>query len=221
MLGLDILMENWEVLLKALGYSLLVAVASFSIGFLLASAATVVRLFSSFRLPRWLVRGYVEVFRGTPMMVQLFFIYYASPSIGINLSPLQASIVAFALNSAAYQSEYLRAGMMSVPKTQYEAAESLGLTKWASISSVMLPIALRASLPSLGNELVALFKYSSIASFVTLPELFYVARYIAAGSFRYLEMYLVLALIYVVVGFLLAKAFRRVEKLVFVPGLMH
>ncbi|HEU97421.1 MAG TPA: amino acid ABC transporter permease [Fervidicoccus fontis] len=220
MLGLDILIENWQILLKALGYSLLVSLFSFILGFALASLFTVVRLFSSFKVPKWAVRAYVETFRGTPMMVQLFFIYYASPAIGINLSPFQASVIAFALNSAAYQSEYLRAGLMSVPKTQYEAAESLGLSKWGAVFSVVLPVGLRASLSSLGNEFVALFKYSSIASFVTLPELFYVARYIAAGSFRYLEMYTVLAIIYVVIGFALSKTFRKVERFFYVPGLM-
>ncbi|MEM0197883.1 MAG: amino acid ABC transporter permease [Fervidicoccaceae archaeon] len=207
-------------MLKALGYSLLVSIASFGIGFLLASAVTVARVFSSFSIPKWLVRGYVELFRGTPMLVQLFFIYYASPSIGINLSPLQASIISFALNSAAYQSEYLRAGLLSVPKTQYEAAVSLGLSKWRAVYSIVLPIGLRSSMTSLSNEFVSLFKYSSIASFVTLPELFYVTRYLAAGSFRYLEMYSVLAIIYVAMGFALSKIFRRIERIFYVPGLM-
>jgi len=220
LLGLEIIAGNWQILLKALGYSLLVSLLSFALGFLLASLFTAVRVFSSLKLPRWLVRAYVEAFRGTPMMVQLFFIYYASPSIGLNLSPLQASVLAFALNSAAYQSEYLRAGLNSVPKTQYEAAESLGLSKWKAVFSVVLPVGLRASLPSLGNEFVALFKYSSIASFVTLPELFYVSRYIAAGSFRYLEVYIILAAIYVIVGFALSKAFRAFERFFYVPGLM-
>lgn len=154
------------------------------------------------------------------MLVQLFFIYYASPSIGINLSPLQASIISFALNSAAYQSEYLRAGLLSVPKTQYEAAVSLGLSKWRAVYSIVLPIGLRSSMTSLSNEFVSLFKYSSIASFVTLPELFYVTRYLAAGSFRYLEMYSMLAIIYVAMGFALSKIFRRIERIFYVPGLM-
>lgn len=221
MLGADILAENWQILLKALGYSLLVSISSFILGFLLASLFTILRLFSSISFPKWLVRLYVEIFRGTPMMVQLFFIYYASPSIGINLTPLQATIIAFALNSAAYQSEYLRAGLMSVPKTQYEAAESLGLSKWGAIFNIVFPVGLRATFSSLGNEFVSLFKYSSIASFVTLPELFYVGRYIAAGNFRYLEVYTVLAFIYVIVGFILSKTFRKVERFFYVPGLME
>lgn len=219
-IGLDILIGYSGILLKATLYALIISVSSFILGFVIGLSLSTLRVFSGNALLKSLIRGYVELIRGTPMLVQLFFIYYALPQFGPTFDPVVSSIIAFSLNSAAYQEEYLRAGILSVPNSQYESALSMGLKKWEAVREVVIPLAFRASLPSLNNEFVALFKYSSIASFVTVPELFYTARTIASSSFMYIQVYIALAIIYVITGIALSRIFKIFEKMFYIPGFL-
>ena len=200
-----------SLILSGLGVTALITVTSFAIGFLGGLAISVLRVYSS-RAVKVLLTAFVEVIRGTPMMVQLFFVYYALPSMGIVFDPITASIIAIGVNSAAYQSEYLRSAISAVPYSQFEAALSLGLPKYRAVANAVLPQALRIAVPLIVNEAVYLFKYSSIAYFVTAPELMYVGKFIGAKTFLFIEVYTILALIYIAVSIAVSEIARVIEK---------
>jgi polar amino acid transport system permease protein len=139
---------------------------------------------------------YIQVFRGTPLLVQLLMIYYGLPSWGISLSAFTSGILALGLNTAAYQAEYLRGAIQAVKGGQMMAARSLGMTLPQAIRYVVLPQAFRIVIPSWSNELILMFKYSSIVFSVTLLDLMGVGKRIAARNFRYFEVFIVVALFY-------------------------
>lgn len=165
------------------------------------------------------LRLFVEIIRGTPMTVQLFFIYYALPALGFKLDPFTAALIALGINSAVYQSEYLRSAINSIPRTQWEAALSLGFSRFSSASNIILPQAIRIALPALTNELIYLLKFSSIAYFITLPELVYVAKWIGSKTFAYIEIYTIVALLYVVTAFIIGEIMNSISKKLSIPGL--
>lgn len=165
------------------------------------------------------LRLLIEIIRGTPMTVQLFFIYYALPAIGIRLDPFTAALTALGINSVAYQSEYLRSAVNSIPRTQWEAALSLGLSRFSSILNIVLPQAIRIALPALANELIYLLKFSSIAYFITLPELIYVAKWIGSKTFAYIEIYIIVALLYTAIAFIIGEVMNSISKKLSIPGL--
>jgi len=165
------------------------------------------------------IRLFVELIRGTPMTVQLFFVYYALPVAGPKLDPFTASLIALGINSAVYQSEYLRSAMNSVPKTQWEAAISLGLSSYRSMIYVVMPQALRIALPALTNEMIYLLKFSSIAYFVTLPELVYTAKWIGNRTYAFIEAYTIVALFYIAMAFAISEVMNRLGKNIAVPGI--
>ncbi len=168
--------------------------------------------------PRWLascVVGYVEFMRGTPLLVQLFFIYYGLPQIpyiGIELSPLTAAIMGVGLNYAAYEAEIYRSGIMAVPRQQLEAALALGLTRKQAIRYVVLPQALRLVIPPVTNDFVALFKDTSIVSILAISELTMTFRSASMATGRYLEFAILTALIYFGLAYPLSKLARHLEK---------
>jgi cystine transport system permease protein len=138
----------------------------------------------------------VSLFRGTPLLVQIRLIYFGLPRIGIVLDPLPSAILALTLFSASYLSENFRAGILSVDKGQWEAADSLGLSGVKTFTRIIFPQALRIAMPSVGSRLIALMKDTSLASTITVVELTRVAEQVGAASFRYLEMFLMVGIIY-------------------------
>ncbi len=214
----EVLTKYAPLLAEGLKNTLLVTVASFVIGFALGLPLSVVRMYG---LPplKALVTVYVELIRGTPLMLQLFLVYYALPTLGIALSPLQAAILALGLNSAAYQAEYFRTAMGSIPRGQWGAALGIGLSMSAAVRHVVIPQVLRIAVPMLTNEAIYLLKYSSIASLITVPELLYMSRIITSRTFMYVQVYAFLGLTYVMIGSVIAKLMRRVETIIAVPGL--
>jgi polar amino acid transport system permease protein len=169
-------------------------------------------------LIKFIANLYVTLVRGTPLLVQLFFIYYGLPGIGINPSPLMAAIIGFVFNSAAYQAEYMKGGFLSITTEQMEAAYSIGMTKWQAIILVIFPQAFRFSIPSLSNEMIYLIKYTSIAYMVQVPELFAQAKFFASDTFFYLRIFLVIGLIYLILVFFVTKLTSILEKKLLVPG---
>jgi polar amino acid transport system permease protein len=145
-------------------------------------------------------------------------VYYALPEIGIRVDPVTASIIAIGLNSAAYQAEYIRSALSSIPYSEIEAAYSLGLTKLNILIYIMLPQAIRIAIPTLTNEAIYLFKYSSIAYFVTAPELMYVGKLIATRTFLYVEVYVLLALLYILFSIVLSEIAKYIERKLQIPG---
>jgi len=162
---------------------------------------------------------YIQVFRGTPLLVQLLMIYYGLPSWGISLSAFVSGILALGLNTAAYQAEYLRGAIQAVKGGQLMAARAIGMTLPQAIRYVILPQAFRIVIPSWSNELILMFKYSSIVFSVTLLDLMGVGKRIAARNFRYFEVFIVVALFYLVLVFIITQLLRVLEKRVHIPGL--
>ncbi len=215
----EIFVEHYQLFLEGLRNTLILTATSFIMGLALGLLIAIGRVYGQ-RLLRLLLAGYVEVIRGTPMLLQLFLVYYALPRLGILLSPLLAAFLGMGLNSAAYQSEYLRSSIRAVPRGQWEAALSIGMTRWQAITSIVLPIALRTSIPALTNELVYLLKYSSIAYFLTVVELVYAGKIIGAETFAYLEVYTIIALTYLAFSLAITRSMRLLEKKTAIPGLI-
>jgi polar amino acid transport system substrate-binding protein len=162
-----------------------------------------------------LALAYVEFIRGTPLLVQLFFIYFGLPQIpyiGIKLSGMVAAIVGVGLNYAAYEAEIYRAGIMAVPRAQAEAALALGLTRWQAVRHVILPQALRLVVPPVTNDFVALFKDTSIVSILAISELTFTFRAVSQATGRYFEFAVVTALIYFLLAYPLSKIARKLEE---------
>lgn len=162
---------------------------------------------------------YTMFFRGTPLLVQLFIIYYALPSIGIFFSPFVAAVIGFILCSGAYHSEYIRGAIQSIKTGQMMAAEALGMSRIKAVLYIILPQALRRAIPGCSNEIIYLIKYSSLAFMVTCVELTGAGKIIATRHFRYTEVFLVVGIIYLVVVSLVTKFLNILEKKLRIPGL--
>lgn len=163
------------------------------------------------RVVRRLVGAYVEVFRNTPLLIQIFIVYFGLPQLGLRLSPFLSGLAALALYAAAYNTEIFRAGLEAVPKGQYEAARSTGLGELAVLRYVIVPQAVRISFPALGNNLVSLVKNSSLVSTIGMVELMFVANDISFNNFRTFEIYGATAVMYIVLITALTRLLRLSE----------
>ena len=162
---------------------------------------------------------FVEIIRGTPLLTQLFILYFGLPSIGIMLSPFLAAIIGMGINSAAYQAEYFRGAIQSVKKEQLIAAHSLGMKQNQAIRYIVLPQMFRLVIPSWSNELIYLLKYSSMAYMIQAPEIMSQGRLIASRNFRTFEVFIVVALIYLILVLILSKVLDLLERRLSIPGL--
>ncbi|MET1159723.1 MAG: amino acid ABC transporter permease [Thermoprotei archaeon] len=215
----DLVYSYYPFFLEGLKNTLILTVTAFLMGLILGILIAIGRVYGPKPL-RLILAMYVELIRGTPMLLQLFIIYYALPSIGITLDPLLAAFLGMGINSAAYQSEYFRSSIKAVPKGQWEAALSIGMTPWQAVMYIVMPIAMRISLPALTNELVYLLKYSSIAYFLTVVELVYAGKIIGAETFAYLEVYAIIAITYLVISLVITRSMKNLEKRIAIPGLI-
>ena len=170
------------------------------------------------KITRIACNSYITVVRGTPMLVQLFFIYYGVPALGLNLSPLTAAMIGFVLNSAAYQAEYLKGGFLAISTEQMEAGLSMGMSRYAVVRHVIFPQALRFSLPALFNEIIYLVKYTSMAYIVQVPELFAQAKFFASDTFMYLQTFIFIGCIYLIMILGVTKLSDWLEKKMYIPG---
>ncbi len=204
-------------LLEGVYITLEISIISFVMGFVLASLLTPTRLFARPPLS-WIARVYIEGFRGTPLLVQLFVIYFGLPAIGFKFDALTAGIIALGLNSAAYQAEILRSSIKAIPEGQFLAAESLGMSTAQIYRYVVLPQAVRTAVPALVNEFVTLIKESSLVSVIGVVELTRRGEYVVAYTFRALEVYLAVALIYFVLCAIFSQTARVAERKFRIPG---
>lgn len=197
-------------LLAGLGISVIITLAAVLIG---SPIGVGVYMLRTARNPvlRAVGSAYVEVIRNTPLLLQLYLIYFALPSVGVNFDPVTAGIIALSVNNSAYLAEIYRAGFEAIPPGQIEAAEALGLSPRATFFHVRLIPALRNVLPSLTNQVILLFLASSIASIVAVPELMHVMMGITTSTFRTIETFVVGGLLYFTVAFLIAAGSRLVE----------
>lgn len=183
------------VLLRATLLTLGFAVAAMVLGLALGAVIALVRVLEVPGL-QWLVRGYVSLFRGTPLLVQVFVIYYGLPSIGIEFSPLVAGVLALTLNVGAYLSEGLRGAMVGIGNGQWLAGASLGLTRVQTLRHVVAPQALRIAVPSLSNSLIGLIKDTSLISVIAVTELMLATKELISTTFQPFPLYLAAAGIY-------------------------
>lgn len=215
MIGPDILQgaeKLWNGLLVTLYMIAVSAPAGLALGVLVGLTQTY-----GGRLLRGLAIGYQVSFRGVPLVVQLFILYYGLPRLGITLSPFSAAILGFTLCSGAYHAEYVRGAVLSVPDGQMEAGRAVGMTLGQTVRSVILPQVVRKALPGCSNEIVYLIKYSSLAYLVTLVDLTGQGRLIAYASFRFLETFFIVGLIYLALVAIASSALRAVERRLRIP----
>ncbi|MCU1531047.1 MAG: amino acid transporter rane protein family [Arthrobacter sp.] len=210
---------NWDLVWGSLGPILMgaitgtvpLALASFVLGLLLALLVALMRL-SRNPVFAAVARIYISVIRGTPLLVQLFVIFYGLPSIGITIDPWPSAIIAFSLNVGGYAAEVIRAAILSVPKGQWEAAYTIGMSRRRSLVRIILPQAARVSVPPLSNTFISLVKDTSLASLILVTELFRQAQQVAAFSQEFMLLYLEAAVIYWVICLVLAGGQSALEK---------
>lgn len=193
------------------------AVASMVLGLLLGLVVAITRIGNN-RVLSAVAQGYVSLMRGTPLLVQMFVIYYGLPDIGIALEPTSAGILTLTLNAGAYLSESMRGAILGIGAGQWAASHSLGLTHMQTLRYIVCPQALRLAVPSLGNTLISLIKDTSLVSVITVTELLRSTQEIIAATFRPLPMYLAAAAIYWVLSTLLSRLQVRIEKRVALPS---
>lgn len=198
-------------LLKGAGMTVFLSVVSMALAVSLGLVITSLRLYGPVLLKVPAI-AYIEIYRGTPLLIQLFILYYGLPNIWIALTPMVAAIIGLGMNYAAYEAEVYRGGIEAVPKGQMEAALSLGMTRSLAVRRIILPQALRTSLPAVTNDFIALFKDSSIVSVIAMIELTKTYGILAATTLRFFELGLVVALLYFGMSYPLSIIARRLEK---------
>lgn len=214
---LEFAAEYLPALLKGATLTVQMVALSIVAGFFLGGLLAFARVFCP-RPIRLLATGYIEVFRGTPLLVQLFILYFGMPNIGIYLSPFTAACIGMSLNSAAYQAEYFRSALQSIRSGQMLAARAVGMSQTQGFFAVLVPQAMRRALPAWSNELMYMIKYSSIAYIIQAPELMAAGKEVASETFRTFETYVLVAVIYLVMVMVVGALLKFVEARYRVPG---
>ncbi len=197
--------------LDGMKYTLILAFFTVILGFVFGLFLSIMRL-SNKKVFKFLGAAYVEFIRGTPLLLQLYVVYYGLPHIGIILPDFTAGIVALSVNSAAYISEIVRAGIQSVDKGQLEAARSIGMKKGMAMRYIIIPQAVKTILPALGNEFITIIKESSIVSIIGIHDLMYNTDTIRGNTFRVFEPLMIAALLYFIMTFGLSKILGLFER---------
>ncbi|MEO7493650.1 MAG: amino acid ABC transporter permease [Massilia sp.] len=198
-------------MLAGAGYTLVFALAAMVGGLVLGLPTALLRI-APWRALRWPAALYVSVMRGTPLLVQIFVIYYGLPSVGIEFTPVTAGVLALSLNAGAYLSESLRGAILSIGEGQWRAGFSLGLGYWTTLIHIVMPQALRVAVPSMSNTLISLIKDTSLVSVITMTELMLATKEVIATTFRPLPLYLAAAAIYWCMSLGFESLQRRAER---------
>lgn len=198
-------------LLDGLRLTVLLTCASMALAMLLGLVLALARLRPRSGVTYWASTVFVELIRGSPLLLQLFYIYYVFPFIGIRLAPIMAGILGLMINYGAYLSEVFRAGIVAVDKGQWEAAEAIGLRHGHILRLVVLPQAIRIVLPPVGNYFVSLFKDTALVSTISIGELIFRGQLIAADTFKYLQVYTIIFVIYVAISIPASAGVKAIE----------
>ena len=209
----------WNILTDSLGKIILpgltmtipLTAISFTLALVIAVAAALVQ-FANVRGLKQLARFYIWVIRGTPLLVQLFVIFYGLPSLGVVLDPFPAAVIVFSINEGAYCAETIRAALESVPAGQLEAGYCAGMSYLQTMRRIILPQAMRTAFPPLSNSLIAMVKDTSLAANITVTEMFMVTQRIVARTYEPLALYIEVGLIYLLFSTVLTKLQRMGEK---------
>ena len=219
----QILQNYWPMFLRGAGITLLISITGPVVGFAIGVLAGIVRTIPIeenaklikkviFKIINAIISIYVEVFRGTPMIVQAMVIYYGSAQLfNIQLNNIIAGIFIVSINTGAYMSEIVRGGIISIDKGQFEGAHAIGMTHWQTMRCVVIPQVIRNILPATGNEFVINIKDTSVLNVISVTELFFQTKSIAGNNFRYFEAYLITCVIYLVLTFTITRLLRLLE----------
>ena len=207
----DLMVRSIPFLLKGAGYTVELSLGGMIFGLAFGFVIALMRL-SQRKFMRGIARVYVSFIRGTPLLVQLFVIYYGLAQFGLRLDPIPSALIGLSLNVAGYTGEILRAAIASIDKGQWEAAKALGLSWPQTMRLVIIPQAARVALPPLGNSFISLVKDTSLAATIQVPELFRQAQLITARTFQIFTMYLTAAILYWVISTILASLQERLER---------
>lgn len=216
---LDIFINKggYEKVLEGLQNTLTIAISGLIIGILIGTLIATVRVIPKYKLMPRILNGicsfYVELFRGTPIVVQLLIFYYVLlPILGIRMSGVEVSMLVFGLNSGAYISEIMRSGILSVDPGQMEAGRAVGLSFGTTMIKIVIPQAVKNILPTLGNEFIALVKETSVVSFVGATDLYVAFNLIGSNSYEFMVPYIVMALIYILLVLIISAGVKLMER---------
>lgn len=207
-----IIIESFGPILKAgLQYTIPLTLISFTLGMIIAVLVAIIRV-SKVKILDEICRFYVWIIRGTPLLVQLFVVFYGFPKIGVIIEPMPAGILVFSLSVGAYSSEIFRAAILSIPKGQWEASTSLGMNYVTTLRRIILPQATKIAIPPLFNSFIALVKDTSLASTITITEMFLATQRITARTYEPLVLYLEVGFIYLMFCTVLSWLQGKVEE---------
>ena len=224
------LLQKYGMLfLRGTGMTLLIALTGTVFGFIIGLLVAIVRATSPMpslgrksaaaavrdallKAVQLLLGAYIQVFRGTPMIVQAVVIYYGAQYAGMYMDTTFAAIFIISINTGAYMAEIIRGGLISIDKGQFEAAHAIGMTHWQTMTTVVLPQAIRNILPSVGNELIVNIKDSSVLNVISVSELFFQAKSAAGAYYRYFEVYFIIAVIYLILTLTVSRILRFIEQ---------
>jgi len=205
---------SWPFLLQGLGTTLYLSTVTMLLGLAIGVAGAAARLYGGPFL-RSAVGAYVEVIRNTPLLIQLFIVFFGLPSLGLRLDALTAALISLTINLGAYSVEIVRAGLQAIPKPQIEAGHSLGLSGVQVFRYIIIMPALKLMFPALASQFILLMLATSIASQISVPELFHAASIIQSRTFRDFEVYSVIAVLYLTLALTLRGVFGTIYKLAF------
>jgi len=205
---------SWPFLLQGLGTTLYLSTVTMLLGLAIGVAGAAARLYSGPFL-RSAVGAYVEVIRNTPLLIQLFIVFFGLPSLGLRLDALTAALISLTINLGAYSVEIVRAGLQAIPKPQIEAGHSLGLSGVQVFRYIIIMPALKLMFPALASQFILLMLATSIASQISVPELFHAASIIQSRTFRDFEVYSAIAVLYLTLALTLRGVFATIYKLAF------
>lgn len=201
----------WPLAKAALTMTIPLTIISFAIGLVIALAVALARLSPNVVLSN-IARFYISIIRGTPLLVQLFIVFFALPEFGVKIDPFPAAVIAFSLNVGGYAAEIIRSAIQSIPKGQWEAAETIGLNYTGTLQRIILPQAARVAVPPLSNTLISLVKDTSLASTILVTELLRQAQIVAAPTFEFFALYGTAAIYYWVICLVLSFGQSRLER---------
>jgi putative lysine transport system permease protein len=217
-----IVSENWPMFLRGAGVTLLISMIGTVLGFIIGLLIGVIRTIPIsergakrviLKVINVILSIYIEIFRGTPMIVQAMVIYYGSAlAFGINMDRMTAAFFIVSINTGAYMSEIVRGGIVSIDKGQFEAAQAIGMNHIQTMFNVVLPQVIRNILPATGNEFVINIKDTSVLNVISVTELYFQTKSIAGNNFRYFESFFVACVIYFIMTFTVTRILRFVEK---------
>ncbi len=201
----------WKILLPGLKMTIPLTVIAFSIAMVIAVITALVQ-FANIKVLKQIARFYIWVIRGTPLLVQLFVVFYGMPNLGIVIDPFPAAVLVFSINEGAYSAEIIRAALEAVPKGQLEAGYCAGMSYLQIVRRIILPQAMRTAFPPLSNSLIAMMKDTSLAANITVTEMFMATQRIVARTYEPLALYIEVGLIYLIFSTILTKIQSAGEK---------